>query len=452
MIKFKKIFYSPKKSSNNKYKNTSTSSLPKKRTVIKDKHNNISNEKNKGYDNDNNEKEMLKKRKNTINKINETLLFLDSKKFNEISVNNNKVNNAYSYSSIFVDKLKNNQKLKEKNTYLKNMIIQLKNYNNSNINIQNKKLVNSNKLKKINFYNDLIKENAQLNYINKMLKDEYSMLKLEENSNTNIKKILLNRSEIENKVKSLNYSLNYFLELISSNSNNSQTIENNSLRKKDNINCLNENNNVHTLFFETKGIKTNELNIMKKNRSEMQFIDEENLNINENNNHTLFLKKKIENGNINNINNATSEDFEIVIPLKRFEKTEYNKFRIGQNFDKNSPEMKNENKLLFSGKNKNANSFKSIECIKTKKNKQIKSSNNNKNKLPFKISNLINTSSMNKSVKLFHVKNNRTSSNLKKQNGISIKNIKKNDFKQYILNKNEIFDKKNKTNSKKYYY
>ena len=32
---------------------------------------------------------MLKKRKNTINKINETLLFLDSKKFNEISVNNN---------------------------------------------------------------------------------------------------------------------------------------------------------------------------------------------------------------------------------------------------------------------------------------------------------------------------------------------------------------------------
>ncbi len=114
--------------------------------------------------------------------------------------------------------------------------------------------------------------------------------------------------------------------------------------------------------------------------------------------------------------------------------------------------MKNENKLLFSGKNKNANSFKSIECIKTKKNKQIKSSNNNKNKLPFKISNLINTSSMNKSVKLFHVKNNRTSSNLKKQNGISIKNIKKNDFKQYILNKNEIFDKKNKTNSKKYYY
>lgn len=429
MIKPKRIFYSPSKNAiNNKYKKITTSSLDTKSSIIKDKDNYLLSSQKKIDE----EKEMITKRINTINKINETLLFFNSKKFNETSLRNNKVNNAYSYSSIFVDKLKDNQKLKEKNMYLKNLLNQLKNSNNIYINknnkYQNKQLINNNK--NLYFYNNLKKENSELNYINKKLKDEYSMLKLEENNNINIKKILLNKAEIENKIKTLNYSLNDFLELISTNSNKSESLNNTSPKNQENYNNPNNNNNnnnVHTLFFESQG-KKDHLNQLRNNINDMEFTNGENLNMNNNNS---VLKKKVENGSIDN---ATSEDFEIIIPLKQFEKTEYNKFRTHKKPEKINSEINSDNKLFFSGNiNKNANSFKSIECNKPKKNKQIKTINNNKNKLPFKLNNLINHSLMNKSVKLFHLKNSRTSSNIK-QNDVNLKgkekNMKKNDIKQ----------------------
>ena len=145
MIKPKRIFYSPSKNaSNNKFKKITISSLDKNGSIIKEKDNNLLSSQKKIDE----EKEMIKKRINIINIINETLLFLNSKKFNETSIGNNKANNAYSYSSIFVDKLKDNQKLKEKNTYLKNLLKQLKSSNNIYINKnnkhQNKELINNN--------------------------------------------------------------------------------------------------------------------------------------------------------------------------------------------------------------------------------------------------------------------------------------------------------------------
>ena len=432
MIKSKKIFYSPsKKDSNNKYKKISTSSLNKKTPKVKIKQTNFLNSTTTKKDN---KKEIINIEKSTINKINETLLFLNSKKFDNDSIKSKKKNNKCSYSSIFVDRLKNNQKLKEKNIFLKNLLKKLKSYHNYTINkkqnIQKNEFIN-NSYNNLNYYNNLKKENIHLNNINKYLRDEYSMLKLEESNNINIKKLLLNKDEIVNKIKSLNYSLTNFLELLSTNSNKTPSLKNSSSRNPDHSNYLNKTNNKHVLLFENKDIKNKSLNNFRNNinksyyKSDIQYMSHKILNMTDNNN----IKKNL-NKNDNKVL-ETSKDLEVIIPLKRFEKTEYNKFKIQK---KMNSEMKRDTKLIFLKKNKNIKSFKSIECNKSKKNKQIKSSNINKNKLPFKINNLVNTSTINKSVKIFPLNHNKTSSNVR-QNERKIKPKDKNIKKTILKNK-----------------
>jgi len=420
MIKPKKIFYSPSKKDPNK--KISTSSLNKETPKVKLEQNNSLNSSKTKKDN---KKEIINIEKTTINKINETLLFLNSKKCNNDSIKSNN-NNESSYSSIFVDKLKNNQKLKEKNIFLKNLLKKMKRYNNYIVNKKNNilknKIISNNSYNNLNYYNNLKKENIHLNNINKYLRDEYTMLKLEESNNINIKNLLLNKGEIVNKIKSLNYSLTHFLELLSINTNKTPSLKNSLSRNPGHSKYLNKANNKNVLLFESKDIKYKSSNNFRNNinktyyKNDIQYMSHKNLNITNNNN----IKKNL-NKNDNKLL-ETSKDFEVIIPLKRFEKTEYDKFKIQK---KINSEMKCDSKLIFLKKNKNIKSFKSIECNKSKKNKQIKGSNINKNKLPFKINNLVNTSTINKSVKIFSLNHNKKSSNIR-QNERNIKPNEKN--------------------------
>ena len=165
-----KIFYSPsKKSLHNKYKNIpSSSSSSKRNTIIKNNNNLLTAE-----------ETAIKKENETINKIDDTLLFLKSKKFSDDSLKSN-VNNTTSFSSIFVDKLKKNQKLKEKNIYLKNVLKELNKINNSNYsnhkNSVKKNLFMNNNNNNSYYYNQLKKEFSELKYYNKLLKEEYSII------------------------------------------------------------------------------------------------------------------------------------------------------------------------------------------------------------------------------------------------------------------------------------
>ena len=445
MLKPSKIYYSPSKNISNKKNNSSSSSKKTEKivTAIKNKESDLSNS---TYKIKEEEKIIEIKEFETINKINDTLLLLSSKSFNEDSLKKYNDNNESSYSSKFVVNLKKNQKLKEKNILLKNFIKELRksfnsNYNKINI-IQNNQYINNNITNNLNYYNNLKKENFELNYINKNLKEEYSMLKLQVNNNINIKNILLNKEELESKIKSLNYSLNSFLDILSFSSTDTEhSLPSNSLKN----NYLNNKKEENIFNFQKEDFKKNGSNVDGRNNKFdnnncLKFTEGGNLNINESN------KNEYEN------DNNSSEEFKIVIPLKQFEKTETNKFKNYKKLGKISSEYKN-NKLIFSNNNKGINSdLKSIEYNiyhKAKKSK-IRAPNVNKNKLPFKINNqFIHQSIMNKSAKSFHLKNNRTSSNIRqklKSKGNKIdKKEKNNKHSEYILKKyNKIFEKHNK--------
>lgn len=447
MLKPSKIYYSPSKNISNKKNNSSSSSKKTEKivTAIKNKESDLSNS---IYKIKEEEKIIEAKEFETINKINDTLLLLSSKSFNEDSLKKYNDNYENSYSSKFADNLKKNQKLKEKNIFLKNFIKELRNSFNSNYSkiniIQNNQYINNKITNNLNYYNNLKKENSELIYINKNLKEEYSMLKLLDNNNINIKNILLNKEELESKIKSLNYSLNSFLDILSFSSTDTEnSLPSNSLKN----NYLNKKKDENIFIFQKEDCKKNGLNVDGRNNKFhnnncLKFTEGGNLNINESN------KNEYENDN----DNDSSEDFKIVIPLKQFEKTETNKFKNYKKLGNISSEYKN-NKLIFSNNNKGINSdLKSIEYNiyhKAKKSK-IRAPNANKNKLPFKINNqFIHQSLMNKSAKSFHLKNNRTSSNIRqklKSKGSKIdKKEKNNKHSEYILKKyNKIFEKHNK--------
>lgn len=419
MIKPNKIFYSPSKRRlyNNHIKKStpSSSSSAKRKTIIKNNENLLSNSSKSLKDED---IQMYKKQKDTINIINDTLLFFKSKKFND-SPKKNKLKNNTSYSSIFVDKLKRNQKLKEKNISLKNLLNELDYsyhynlYKTKNNNIQKNNIINNNNIKNINYYKYLKKENIELNYINKTLKEEYSILKLEEKNNMNINKILLNKNEIKSNIKSLNYSLNKFLNLLSTICDtNPNLAQKNSLK---NQNYINKDKNI---FFEDKDLNKNGSNIIENNINDnllynnIQFTEEGNLNTNENK-------------NINN-DNESFDEIQITIPLKQFEKTENSKFKNYKNFGNINLDIKNEKKLF--GNNNLINSFaKSLEYNNLYKSKEIRGYNLDKKKYPFQNTNLLKGSLMNKSAKLFHLKSSGTTSNIN-QNKTNLK-FKENNMK-----------------------
>ena len=452
MIKPIKIFYSPSKnSSNRKKKNLSSSSKSdKKVTAIKNKQKMISNSPYKDKDQ---ELILEKKEKEAINKINDTLLFLNSKKINEDSIKSKHINNASSYSSLFVDKLKKNQKLKERNIYLKNIAKELRNSFNTKINkiniIQNNQYIKNNIKNNLTYYNTLKKENSELNYINKNLKEEYSMLKLQQNNNLSIKNILTNKEEIESKIKLLNYSLNSFLELISNSPSSGieKTISGKSLINHNRIHYSNKKRNDNELILEKENLKKNGLykdgrNYKKNFNNNPKFTEGENLNIN--------IKENNKNEKEMN-DNESYEDFKIVIPLKQFEKTEINKFQNYKKLGNINPDYNLSNRLVFSNNNLINSNIRSIENNNhIQKNYKFKALNANKNKLPFKINNnFINQSIMNKSAKSIQMNKKGGASNIRpekmnlksKEKRIKKKesNIKHSD---YILKKyNKIFEK-----------
>ena len=430
-----KIFYSPsKKSLHNKYKSIpSSSSSSKRNTIIKNNNNLLTVE-----------DLAIKKEAETINKIDETLLFLKSKKFSDDSLKNN-VNNANSFSSIFVDKLKNNQKLKEKNIYLKNILKELNKINNSNSsnhkNSIKKNLFMNNNNDNLYYYNRLKKEFLELKYYNKLLQEEYSILKLEENNNINIKKIFTNKEEVILKIKSLNYSLNNFLNLISPsleqknhNKTNTNLISSNQKQIK-NHNKYPHSKKEQNLFFESKNLRKNASELIKNNvyknrnifykNNHIRFTDEENLNTNYDNEH--------------------SEEFQITIPLKKFEKTINNQFKSKKKFGSINSGIKNEKKLTISESNKIICSFaKSLEYNSKKNGKEIKEFHTEKNKFAVKNknNNFINGSLMNKSAKLFHLKQNANSSNVNPNKNVMKSKEKNLNTKDYNFKQNTIISKK----------
>ena len=436
----KKIFYSPsKKSLHNKYKNIpSSSSSSKRNTIIKNNNNLLTIE-----------EISIKKETETINKIDDTLLFLKSKTFSDDSIKNN-TNNASSFSSIFVDKLKKNQKLKEKNIYLKNLLKELNKINNSNSSnhknsVKKNLFMNNKNNNNLYYYNQLKKEFSELKYYNKLLKEEYSILKLEENNNISIKKIFTNKEEVISKIKSLNYSLNNFLNLISpsmeqkkQNKMNNKLISSNPKQKQlknYNHNKFPNSNKKHNLFFESKNLRKNASELIKNNAHK-------NRNIFYKNNHIRFTDEE----NLNtNYDNEQSEEFQITIPLKNFEKTITNQFKSNKKLGSINSDIKNEKKLTISESNKIISLFaKSLEYNNQKNGNEIKEFHTEKNKFPSKNKNniFINGFLMNKSAKLFHLKQNTNSSNFK-PNKNSMKSKEKNlKNKDYNFKQNTIISKK----------
>jgi len=434
----RKIFYSPsKRSLHNKYKNIpSSSSSSKRNTIIKNNNNaNITEEIN------------LKKGTETIRKIDDTLLFLKSKKFSDNSLKN-KVNNTSSFSSIFVDKLKKNQKLKEKNIYLKNILKELNRINNSNKSNQKnsiKKNLFINNISNNNLYNynRLKKEFSELNYYNKLLKEKFSILKLEENNNINIKKIFANKEEVISKIKSLSYSINNFLDLISALTNQKEQnkMNNNLISSNKNKQLKNYNHNKfpntnkkHNFFLESKNLR--------KNASE--FINNKahkNRNLFYNNNYIRFTGDE----NLNtNYYNEHSEEFQITIPLKKFEKTINTQFKRNKKLGSINSDIKNKKKLTISESNKIICPFdKSLEYNNKKNGKEIKEFHTEKNKFPTKNnSNFMNGALMNKSAKLFHLRQNANSFNVGQNKNIMKSKEKKLKNNDYNFKQNSIISKK----------
>ena len=434
-----KIFYSPsKKSLHNKYKSIpSSSSSSKRNTIIKNNNNIFSRE-----------EIIIKKEEETISKIDDTLLFLKSKKFSDDSIKNN-MNNTNSFSSIFVDKLKKNQKLKEKNIYLKNILKELNKINNSNSSnkknsIKKNLFMNNNNNNNLYYYNQLKKDFSELKYYNKSLKEEYSILKLESNNNINIKKIFSNKEEVISKIKSLNYSINNFLDLLSTskeqkehNKMNDNLISSNPKQKQiknHNHNKFPNSKNRHNLFLKSKNLR--------KNASEL--IDNyahKNRNIFYKNNHIRFTDER----NLNtNYYNENSEEFQISIPLKKFEKTITNQLS-NKKFGSINSDIKNEKKLTISESNKIMCSFaKSLEYNNKKNGKEIKEFHTEKNKFPSKIKNknFINGSLMNKSAKLFHLNQNTNSSNIRQNKNVMKSKEKNKKNQDYNFKQNSIISKK----------
>ena len=188
---------------------------------------------------------------NTINQINKTLNV-----FNNINTLNNKnctTNNDFSFS--YIEKLSTNNKLKKRNLYLINL---LKSIENSNL---TPKKINGNPYNNYHnnnylYYNSLLKQNKDLLLENNLLKKEYyNNLK----SKNRFDNLINNKEEIESKINSLNYSFNNFLKLLSVNN-----IRNTPITKQ------NSNEN---LIFTKEGNLNNNNNLSENSSSEEDQIE-----------------------------------------------------------------------------------------------------------------------------------------------------------------------------------
>ena len=358
-----KNFFSPikinqKKISNKSQFNIFTSSESKK----KSKHKNIdlfpSNTIKKGKEDD--YQEQVQKRKKINQKIDDVILFLSQKE----DINYKKKN--------IQEKIKENEELKKRNTYLKNVLQDLRiktemgNDTNSSENSYN--------------YYFLLNKNKELINENKNLKEEYNILKLEQKSNTSIDKLIDNKYEVISKMKSLKFSINNLLNLLST-SNTTEPNKNHS-----NIyNIPNYNNNslkTHTInkydipyrindLNQEINLGTHSTNTKDENKKNNNIVFTEGGNLNINNNNSMYNENNTgyDNENDNgNYNDDSSENEQFEISLKQFEKID----------------NKNKNNLIFNNdinkKNNTANATKRQKLNKkmsnfTEKRKNLNNTN-----------------------------------------------------------------------------
>ena len=87
-------------------------------------------------------------------------------------------------------------------------------------------------------YEYLLKQNKELINENNNLKEEYNLLKLDQNNSFHLEKIVDNKYEIISKIKTLKYSMDNFINLLSfqnisnSNNKNNNNTENNKRNRK----------------------------------------------------------------------------------------------------------------------------------------------------------------------------------------------------------------------------
>ena len=279
--------------------------------------------------------EIINKRKGTIKKIEEVILLLSQRKvikevqkgpINKNNHNFHKCLHENSKKSKYFEQKKKNEKLKEGNNYLKNIIKKLR---------KKSELDNANNIEKNNnnlTYDFLLKQNRELNEENKKLKDEYNLLKLSQNSNRTLEKIRENKYEVLSKMKVLKFSLNNLLNLISNSTISKEEDKStniNNLLKAQTIN--NYDMPLKIDYPQHKTISTNQNNVI--------FTEGGNLNTNNNNNSFCNNDKDYENINCN-FNDESSENEQFEISLKQFEKTQNKNL---SNLIINSGELNNKN-------------------------------------------------------------------------------------------------------------
>ena len=397
---FSPLKFIPKRSSNRSQHDIFSSSERKKKSIEKSQDFLSSTIKKTNEE----EYEEVTRKRNAINKkIDDAILQLTKKENGGDMINDKKrkerqILQKYLSSSNKnhknLTKLVKNENLKQRNIYLKNLVKELRakcQINNSN-----------NEGNKYNglTYEYLLKQNKELINENNNLKEEYNLLKLDQNNSFHLEKIIDNKYEIISKIKTLKYSMDNFINLLSfqniSNSNskskNNFTENNKRNRNKYNDNLIKShsiskydlplkiNELVQNNYYTNNSNLKNERNkiyrdfeIVKKNKlklSNLIFTEGGNLMTN-NKNNSIYTE---------NINESSDDD-PIEIDLKQYEKIAHRSLNnlimnsgrpnINSNHIENttSTKHKNKNMPIFTEKRKDTLTIKSDnkEVIKNKK-------------------------------------------------------------------------------------
>ena len=348
-----------------------------------------------------------------------------------------------------ITKLLKNENLKQRNIYLKNMLRELKlkcQINNSN-NAENK----NNNLN----YKYLLKQNKELIDENRNLKEEYNILKLDQNNSFHLEKIIDNKYEIISKIKTLKYSMDNFINLFSfqNNISNSKSKNKNicTENNKRNRNKYNENLiKSHSISkydlpfqineFMQNNYYTNNSNL--KNERKKIYRDFENVKKNK-----LKLSNIIftEGGNLmtNNKNNSLythnineySDDDPIEIDLKQYEKAGH---RSLNNLIINSGRLNiNSNNIESTTSNKHKNKNMPIFTEQRKSTLTIKSDNKEK----------IKNKKINKSFRQYFKDGKNTRNIGGNHTNYNFYNIFMD--KKIIINNNDLNSKSSRTNNNK---
>ena len=281
----------------------------------------------------------IQKRKIINQKIDDVISFLSLKENNNGNISNkmNIINKEkFNLNKYMIDskkkseyeKIKENEILKERNNYLKKMLKEIKSKNEMGNNDTNS-TENS-----YNYY-FLLKKNKQLMNENKNLKEEYNILKLEQKSSTtNIDKIMDNKYEVISKMKSLKYSINNLLNLLSSSNTTEPNKNHNNIYDIPNYN--NRSLKTHTINKYAITYKINEFD--NKKNDNIIFTEGENLNLN--NNNSLLNENETENNDEEgNYADDSSDNEHFEISLKQFEKIDnknINNLMLNKVFNKKS--------------------------------------------------------------------------------------------------------------------